>query len=309
MRSISSKFNGHVGVAVALVAGMAAVGCGGSDPTPDAPADVVGFAPPTKSLKANKETAPNMWVEDGAADLSCLNTPNSDMPTTMASKLMTKVEDFQTSSIVAAATVSIFTTDPATVASTAVSDGTGNLLIDVPTGTKRFGFKMKADGSMDTLLVNQYLKTDVAVHTAPAEIAIVSQGTANALPALIGVTRTPGLGVIAGALRDCQGREISNFIATVSSTKSTTTRLPNAPTYYFSPTLKTPARNKLQPSASGNGLFMVIEIQPQASTYVQMWGYPTDADLAAGSLKLIAELPVPVIAETIVTGSFEPLRQ
>lgn len=295
------------GVAVASV--VAGLGCGGDDPKPDAAVEVLGFAPPTKSLKANIEMGENNWVEAGPADLSCLNTPTADVATTMPSQLMTNVEDFQTGSVVAAATISIFTTDPNTVATTAVSDATGKLMIDVPTGTKRFGFKMKADGSIDTLLVNQVLKDDMAVHTAPATIAIVSLGTANALPALIGVTRTPGLGVIAGALRDCQGREISNFIATVSSTKGTTTRLPDAPTYYFSPRLKTPSRNKGQPSASGNGLFMVIEIQPQASTYVQMWGYPTDADLAAGSLKLIAELAVPVIAETVVTGSYEPLRQ
>ncbi len=305
MRSMSSQVFG-----VVVASCVVGFGCGGdSNPTPDAATEAVGFSLPTKSLKANVEMGEKNWVEFGPADLSCLNTPTADTATTMPSQLMTNVEDFQTGVVVAAATISIFTTDPNTVATTATSDGTGKLTIDVPTGTKRFGFKMKSDGSISTLLVNQLLKDDLAVHTAPPSIAIVSLGTANALPALIGVTRTPGLGVIAGVLRDCQGREISNFIATASSTKATTTRLPNVPTYYFSPTLKTPSRNKVQPSASGNGLFMVIEIQPQASTYVQMWGYPTDADLAAGSLKLIAELAVPVIAETVVTGSYEPLRQ
>ena len=39
-----------------------------------------------------------------------------------------------------------------------------------------------------------------------------------------------------------------------------------------------------------------------------MWGYPTDADLAADKLTLITELAVPVLADTVITGSFEPLR-
>jgi hypothetical protein len=288
---------------------VSVVACSGGTTPADAPAVVVGFANPTASLKANVETSPKKWMEVGVADLSCLNMPNSDVATTIASTLTSNVVDFQTGSPVVAPIVSLFNTDPATPLSMATGDGTGKLVINAPVGLKRFGFKMTADGSINTLLVNQIFKDDLPAHTKPAELQIVSTGTANALPALIGQTRTPGLGVIAGALRDCQGREISNFIATVSSTKGITTRVEGAPTYYFSPTLKTPARSKAQPTSSANGLFMVIEIPPQASTFVQMWGYPTDADLAAGSLKLIAELQVPVIGETVVTGSYEPLRQ
>jgi hypothetical protein len=52
----------------------------------------------------------------------------------------------------------------------------------------------------------------------------------------------------------------------------------------------------------------VIELPVAPTAYVQVWGFPTDADLASGELKLIAELQAPVIADTVITGSYEPLR-
>jgi hypothetical protein len=136
----------------------------------------------------------------------------------------------------------------------------------------------------------------------------ISQGTAAALSAFIGKARTPGTGVLAGAVRDCMGRELSNFIATVSSTPGTVTHLPGADTYYFDAMSGFPARHSVRASGSGNGLFMVIEMAPTATAYVQVWGYPTQADLDGDQLKLIAELQAPVIADTVITGTYEPLR-
>ena len=55
---------------------------------------------------------------------------------------------------------------------------------------------------------------------------------------------------------------------------------------------------------------MVIQLPATQSAYVQMWGYKTDADaMAGGEMTLLAELPVPVLADTVITGSYEPLRQ
>ena len=44
--------------------------------------------------------------------------------------------------------------------------------------------------------------------------------------------------------------------------------------------------------------------------YVQAWGFPTDADKDMGKagLKLIAELQVPILMDTVITGSYEPKR-
>jgi hypothetical protein len=296
--------------------------CGGDDGhnMPDAAVKDVGFNKPTKGLKANSQDG-STWMELGDADLSCLGTPSSDMATTVAVTLNTVIKDFQSGNAVPNATVTVFhdqMTDQAF--DTQTSDQNAYATFTIPVGTKRFGFKMTtSDGStMPTFLLNQYIDPSVAVQPAgsdtdPAKrmkVQSVSTSTAATLPALIGETRTTGTGVIAGALRDCQKHEISNFVATVSSTKGTATPVMGAEAYYFSDVVDLPVHHQQQEASSKDGLFMVIQLPATPTAYVQMWGYKTDADATAGGdMTLIAELPVPVLADTVITGSYEPLRQ
>ncbi|HWU86102.1 MAG TPA: hypothetical protein VN253_02460 [Kofleriaceae bacterium] len=281
---------------------------GGTTPAmPDAPRDI-GFTKPTAALKANKETAPNTWTELGPADLSCLGMPASDLPTTVAVALTTKVRDFQSNNPVPNAAVTVFRDqDVGSPVDTKTADGNADVTVTIPVGTKRFGFKMTEASALDTLLLNQRVEPGQMAQMLPA-IQSVSKTTATLLPALIGSMRTAGTGVLAGAMYDCQRREISNFIATVSSTRGSVTHLAGADTYYFLPDVGLPAKHNQHASATSDGLFMVIELAAAPAAFVQVWGYPTDADLAGDNLKLIAELPTPVISDTVITGSLEPLR-
>jgi hypothetical protein len=300
--------------------------CGGDDSaTPDAPTTKdVGFNKPTKGLKANME-GDNGWMELGPADLSCLNTPSADQATTVEVSLRVNVADFQSGNPVTKATITAFkdvmTDQPF---DTQMDDTDAHATITIPVGTKRFGYKMTTeDGStvpaMPTFLLNQTVAPDEAMQPADsscgtppcyAKIQSVSVSTATTLPALIGETRNPSTGVIAGALRDCQQHEISNFVATVSTTQGTATPVEGAEAYYFSAGVELPVRHNSQEAASGDGLFMVIQLPATPTAYVQMWGYKTDDDAAAGGdMTLVAELQVPVLADTVITGSYEPLRQ
>jgi hypothetical protein len=280
----------------------AACGGGGGDDTTGADAADVGFNKPTGTLKANASNA-----EVGDADLtSCA----ADAATTIDHMLTTTVKDFQNQTPVPQATVTVF---PGIMVNsptaTANSDGNGMLNINIPTGTKRYGFKMTADGQFPTFLLNQYVKPDAtAATTDPSSIQSVSNSTAALLPALIGQTRTQGTGVVAGALRDCQGHEISNFVVTVSSTSMTSTPVAGAQAFYFSLSPELPVHHKQDESAAANGLFMVIQLPAASTSYVQAWGFPTAADMTSGTMKLISELAVPVVADTVVTGSFEPIH-
>ena len=297
---------------------VGACGGGGSTMMPDAAIKDVGFNPPTKTLKANMEVG-TTWTEIGDADLSCLNTASSDVATTTAVTLTTHVKDFQAGTIVPKASVTVFPGIDATGAFAApvVSDTNGQVVLTIPAGQKRLGFKMTggstaADGSvtqLDTYLLFQKLDPTMAAQVDPDPIQSVSNTTAMLLPALIGEQRTPGTGVVAGALRDCQRHEISNFVATVSTTSGMATPLTGAEAYYFSPSAKVPVKHTQADAGREDGLFMVIELPVAPAAYVQMWGFPTAADLAAGTLKLISELKVPVIADTVITGSFEAIRQ
>ncbi|MBS1121542.1 MAG: hypothetical protein H6Q90_3770 [Deltaproteobacteria bacterium] len=283
---------------------------GGDNPTPpDAPVIDHGFNKPTKSLKANMETAPKVWAEIGPADLTCLNTATADVATTVEVTASTTVHDFQTTSPVPGAMVVAFPGSmiSAPFGAAVVADGTSKVSITIPVGTKRFGYKITDPSSMDTLLLNQTVMPDVALQDVDV-LKPVSKTTAQTLPALLGVSRTAGTGVLAGAMRDCQNREISNAIATVSSTSAAVTPLEGADSYYFAPAVGLPVRHTQKSASSEDGLFLVLELPATASAFVQVWGYRDDAALAADNLELIAELATPVIGDTVITGSYEPLR-
>jgi hypothetical protein len=288
---------------------------GGKMPMVDAKKDDNGFNKPTAPLMANNEEGDNNWVEKGPADLSCLGTPSSDAATTAAITINTKVTDFQSGNANPGVTVTVFANQDAGTpfGAAATSDDTGALTTTIPAGTKRFGYKMvDTSDSLDTLLLNQVLTDATTTPQTVSDIQIVSKATAATLPALIGVSRTEGTGVLAGAVRDCAGFEISNFIATVSSTSGANNTAPTflegVDTYYFSASVGLPVRHSQQAASSKDGLFMAIEMQPNPTAYVQVWGYKTAADVTADNLSLIAELKTQVIAETVITGSYEPLR-
>jgi hypothetical protein len=256
------------------------------------------------------EAMPKQWTEVGPADLSCLNTAASDPATTVAVTLSTTVRDFQSDGTADTAG-SVVTAFPAQDASapfdTQTADASANVTLTIPVGMKRFGFKMTNPSSLDTLLLNQTVKPDLAAQTI-SRIQVVSKTTAQTLPALIGVSRTAGTGVLAGAMRDCQNREVSNFIATVSSTSGAVNHVDGADTYYFSSSVGLPVRHGQKEAGSEDGLFMIIELAATPNAFVQVWGYPDDAALAADNLQLIAELKTAVISDTVITGSYEPLR-
>ncbi|MEO8841373.1 MAG: hypothetical protein ABI591_32045 [Kofleriaceae bacterium] len=287
----------------------AATACGGGDTT-TVDAQDVGFTKPKATLKANMQVSTGVWTEIGDADLtSCA----ADAGTAQVVTLNTKVVDFQNQTAVPAATVIAFPgIDTANPFDTKTSDANGLISFTIPPGTKRFGFKMSADSQFPTFLLNQYvLATDVdgaGMTTEPATVQSVSNATAALLPALIGQTRTPGTGVVAGAVRDCGRHEISNYVATVSSTSGTATPIAGAQAFYFSLAPELPVHHTQAEAAAANALFMGIQLPATSMAYVQAWGFPTAADLASGEMKLVSELAVPVLADTVVTASFEPLH-
>ncbi len=301
---------------LATIGGLAACGGGGGNTTVDAPDQPdVGFNKPTASLKANMEVSTDNWQEIGPADLSCLDTPSDDVATTVEVTLSTTVRDFESGNLVPNTMVTVFPDQSAdSPFDTQTADGNADVTVTIPIGTKRFGYKMVDSESLDTLLLNQKVDPNTATQTE-SKIQAVSKATAQTLPALIGVSRTSGTGVLAGAIRDCQNHEISNFISTVTSSPARTyedalaAKVSGADSYYFSSSVGLPVRHTQKDAGSEDGLFMIIEIAPSPDAYVQIWGYVDDAALAADDIKLIAELHTKSVADTVITGSYEPLRQ
>jgi hypothetical protein len=70
-----------------------------------------------------------------------------------------------------------------------------------------------------------------------------------------------------------------------------------------------PVRHTQKSAGSEDGLFMIVELAPAPTAFVQVWGYVDDAALAADQISLVAELQTESVADTVITGSYEPLRQ
>ena len=271
-----------------------------------------------------------VWTSQGPADWTCLNTPTDDTPSTTAINLTGVIDDFQTGDAVSTVSISAFhDIDLTNPIATATSDLDGNYTMALPVGVERVGFDMTADGQMRTLLLNQYF--DPATADQNQDMSSVSVLTTQALSAFIGVTRTPGRGVVAGAMRDCQDREVANAISTVTGGPTTSfaeavagfvwdetecTRLegdqelpPCTQTYYFSAGSQSlPVQRALAPYTNKDGLFMTIELPAVSGAYLQVWGYTSDQDPAADDPALLAQIPTPVMPDVVVTFSLEPLR-
>ncbi|HTJ47013.1 MAG TPA: hypothetical protein VL463_33155 [Kofleriaceae bacterium] len=300
--------------------------CGGSSNNnadagpPDAgPLTNIGFTLPTKATHANMEISDKNWMDLGLADWSCLGTASTDAPMQADMTLTGQVVDFMNmSNGVPSAMVDAF--DDINYTSpfkTLTADGSGKFTMTIPMGKERVGFKVHADGYMDTFLLNQYW--DPTMTAESLNIGDISQGLATALPAFIDFERQPGTGVLAGAMRDCSKHEVSNAIATVSSVSMMPTHLKGnvngvdiiASSFYFSVSTGLPAKHKDKQATDPDGLFTIFNLPPITGTaYLQVWGFKTDADVAKGmdGLSLLAELPSPVLADNVITGSIEPLR-
>lgn len=219
------------------------------------------------------------------------------------------VTDFQTGNVSPEATVEAFAgVEIGTPLAMATASAEGVYEIIVPAGQTRVGFKIGAADALDTYLVNQYFAPGAVAQEVPQRS--VSRLTAEVLPALVGVTRTPGLGILAGAVRDCAGNEVANVIATVSSVQSMPEHLAGAQTFYFSAGTggSLPIGHADAPQTRADGLFVVIELPASTDAYLQVWGFTPAQDPATDELTLLAEIFMPVVGDTVITASLDPLR-
>jgi hypothetical protein len=294
-------------VTLATFAAALAVGCGGDDG--DDPEELSGFVTPTDITRAY--TGGNgSWTEVGPADWSCLDTASEDVPTAVDVAVTGAVEDFQSGDAVPDAVVTLYTDTnlAGSGVETATADGDGAYAVTVPTGSGRVAFKVEHPDALPTYSLNQLFDPEEPAQTH--DVNSVSQLTANALPAFIGVTRTPGLGVVAGSIVDCAGNEVGGAIATMSSVSGSPEHLAGAESYYFSAQSQSlPVRHQVQLATNTDGLFVVIELPAASAAFLQVWGFTGDQDPASDDLTLLAEISAPVLADAVITASLEPLRQ
>lgn len=285
-----------------------ACGGGGGGGEEDLLADI-GFATPTEVTTAYAEVESG-WELVGTANWSCLNTLTDEVPTSTDITLSGTVADFQTDDPLPDASVTVYGDDGITGSEivTTDSDAEGLYELQLPSGGTTWAFKVVAEGALDTYTLNEYFAPTQELQSSILDS--VSVLTAQALPAFIGVTRTPGLGVIAGSIRDCDGNRVKGAVAAVSDTVDDTNHVEGGVSYYFSALATSlPVRHSQQSMTNDDGVFVTIELPPGQERYLQIWGFTDEDDLADGEMTLLGQTSSPIIADAVVKVIMRPQRQ
>jgi hypothetical protein len=280
------------------------------DAYPDAALVNSGFVTPTAVTKANVNNG-GAWTEVGDADWTCLLTPSSDQPSTGTIALSGRVRDFQTGNGVGDATVTAWSTSPAATLGTATSSNVAATRGDysltlgmLPAGTRRYSFSLVAPGYLTAHVPRRYYAPGAA---ATDDLVMVSDATATALPAFIGVERDTTKVLYIGTLRDCQGRAVSNAVAALSVT-SLAYQNAGGETFYFSAgNSSLPVRHNISPFINKDGLFTVVDAPP-GTGFIQVWGFPSIGALNTGTMTLFGEIPVSAQGNEVVIMTVEPRR-
>ena len=267
------------------------------------------FDLPTMAVKVNPA-----GMMERAANFNCAKETivRATMPITVTGK----ITDFQTDSMNRPnATLGAFydLAVTGTPVATATSDASGNYTITLPLvmgmgAPSRMSWKSATTNpaSLDTYALNAAVDTTMAMMMGE-DRRIVSMATATTIPAILGVTRTPGTGIIAGFLEDCDGENVRHAIMSLSTTSSAGNTAPThvggAPVFYFAQDL--PAARTSQPDTNTDGAFVFIQVPvPMGGQkyYAQAWGFVHDTDVMNGmaGLKLLAEFEVPVLGDSVI---------
>jgi hypothetical protein len=292
-------------------------------PTADA-APNRGFIPPVEVTTAYT-VEDGAFVEVGPANWGCIGDPDSVETTEEEVDVTGRLKEFgggEEDRVEGAEIVVFAETDfyASTIAgpvttSEAEEDGEGTVLdpggeyegITLDPGVTRVAFRATAEGYVDTYSLNRSFAADATEGTV--DLDIVPESLANILAALVlGGPRTPGLGIVAGSIVDCDGNTVKHAIATVSTVAGEVEHLPGVETYYFNGNPEGPAPSPPRIDSHEDGLILIPELDPTEDfLYVQVWGF-VDADaLASGELELLSELETNIPDNGLLTTGLPPL--
>jgi hypothetical protein len=218
--------------------------------------------------------------------------------------------DFQTADVVDEVDIAAFGADELSIGMT-TSGGSGQYTLPFAPGTGRVSFRMTDPAGnrfVDSYVLEHRLSPDAGAQTL--DLISVSHLTLNALPAFIGVMRTPGRGLSGGVVVDCAGYPVDGAIATVSATPGTTEHLAGADTYYFSAgSTSLPVRHTQAADTNHDGRFVVIELPPTPDAYLQVWGYMQGQTPGVDALALLSQVRADVAGDAWIDVKMEPLRR
>lgn len=247
---------------------------------------------------------PAAYVQPTANDamspptLGCVGSHSDPAAPTAATMLDLTVKDFEKSTVVAGATVEVYTslahvnarTPDATSAPT---DAAGTSKIMMPAGSYRVIFRtFGAPMTIETLEFNRAFDDGARVS--------VSETTRSEIPALLSLMPDDTKGVVAGSQRDCAEKELGGITVAMSSDGGSFDSATNV--FYFQDAGATRVPSRGQKWTSGDGAYAALNVPPGNAT-VTASGLVTDG----GALTRLGTAVVPVRAGSITIVQLEPL--
>jgi hypothetical protein len=198
-----------------------------------------------------------------AANLACLGSKVDPAAPTAVTALMVHVEDFEKKTSVMGSTVEVYLSAAKLTART--PDGTGgptdkdgNAMVMVPPGSYRVIFRtFGSPKTVETIEFNRAYNDGKRFS--------VSEATKLTITAVLSLFPDETLGVVAGALRDCDGKDTGGVTLATSSSGGAFEAPAN--TFYFEDVAvgsTVPVRSLKW--TSGNGVFATLNVPPGDAT-------------------------------------------
>ncbi|HUQ02247.1 MAG TPA: hypothetical protein VM261_07095 [Kofleriaceae bacterium] len=111
-----------------------------------------------------------------------------------------------------------------------------------------------------------------------------------------------------GTMLDCQGRRVSNAVAAVSRVPWEFHDTGGVTHYFTGASTSLPAPHDVERVMNNDGLFLVFNATPSETSYVQVWGFRTQAELSSGTLSLLGEIAAPSVAGGASMITLHPRR-
>ncbi|HTM19905.1 MAG TPA: hypothetical protein VL172_05340 [Kofleriaceae bacterium] len=147
--------------------------------------------------------------------------------------------------------------------------------------------------------------------TRMIDASTLSSNSFDQIEGLVGLVRDPANGAAIVAASDCDRVGIENVIGALSSTSSADGSDPTfvaGYTFYgASGDFPVPVRRNVSEASADNGIIFSLSVPP-GTYYAQVWGFLTEADVAAGrdGLTLVSEIELVVAANTASGVFLEP---
>ncbi len=192
------------------------------------------------------------------------------------------------------------------------TDASGNATVQLPAnGWYAYRVHPKSGLSRMTTVFSVFQYNEPAPATTGGSVTgnSVSGSTIEVIPAVLGISRTPGLAIVAGRIEDCNGGFVQNAqIVIYDADGNEIVEGPandNPHYHYFSGTIGTNLPNQTQTESNRDGLYVAVQIPvaDERPYRVEAWG------ILDGSFQRLSCETARIFPDAVTILNMGPLRE